>query len=99
MPDEPYAQVGLSGPQLRSLVEREAEALTGDVVGVIFAGRGGVLWHAGAIRLVGPVGAGFEPAVAGLLDGVDLRSGTFVRDALLTMGGARLVVERVGLWH
>lgn len=24
---------------------------------------------------------------------------TEVPDALLTMGGARLVVERVGLWH
>jgi len=99
MPEEPYTQACLSERQLRSLVEREAEALTGGIVGVAFAGRGGVLWHAGAIRLVGPVGAGFEPAVAGLFDGVDLRSGTEVRDALLTMGGARLVVERVGLWH
>jgi hypothetical protein len=99
MPDEPYAQAGLSERQLRALVEHQAEALTGDVVGVVLAGRGGVLWHAGAIRLVGPVAAGFEPAVAGLLDGVDLRSATEVRDALLPMGGARLVVERVGLWH
>lgn len=99
MPDEPYADAGLSERQLRSLVEREAEALTGDVVGVAFAGRGGVLWHAGEIRLVGPVGAGFEPAIDGLLDGVDLRSAAEVRDALLSMGGARLVVDRVGIWH
>jgi hypothetical protein len=98
-PDEPYAKVGLSEAQLRSLVEQEASTLTGDVIGVTFAGRGGVLWHAGAIRLVGPVGAGFEAAVAGLLDGVDLGSGAEVRDVLLSMGGARLVLERMGIWH
>jgi hypothetical protein len=98
-PDEPYAEAGLSEAQLRSLVERDASALTGDVIGVVFAGRGGVLWHAGAVRLVGPVGATFEAAVAGLVDGVDLDSWEEVRDALLSMGGARLVLERVGLWH
>ncbi|HET9756358.1 MAG TPA: hypothetical protein VFP66_07650 [Candidatus Limnocylindrales bacterium] len=98
-PNEPYAEVGLSEAQLRSLVEQEASTLTGDVIGVAFAGRGGVLWHAGGIRLVGPVGAGFEPAVAGLLDGVDLGSGAEVRDVLLSMRGARLVLERVGIWH
>jgi hypothetical protein len=98
-PDEPYADVGLSEAQLRSLVERDASGLTGDVIGVVLAGRGGVLWHAGEIRLVGPVGAAFEVAVGGLLDGVDLGSGMEVRDALLSMGGARLVVERVGIWH
>jgi hypothetical protein len=29
MPDEPYADVGLSERQLRSLVEREAQAVAG----------------------------------------------------------------------
>jgi hypothetical protein len=95
MSDEPYASRGLSASQLEALLIREADA-AGIVVAVAFPGRGGVLWQPGAIRLVGPAGEDFKRAIDGLLEGIDLGSGTQVRDALLSIGGARLVVDRSG---
>jgi hypothetical protein len=95
MSDEPYASRGLSASQLEALLTRAAD-LAGIVVAVAFPGRGGVLWQPGVIRLVGPVGEDFERAIDGLLEGVDLGSDTHVRDALLSIGGARLVVDRSG---
>ena len=96
MSDEPYSGRGLSASQLEGRLTTEADALTGKVVAVAFPGRGGVIWQPGTIRLVGPVGAEFERAIDGLLEGIDLESGTQVRDVLLSMGGARLVVDRTG---
>jgi hypothetical protein len=96
MGDEPYASRGLAASQLKTLLTGQADALTGSVVAVAFPGRGGVLWQPGSTRLVGPVAAEFERAIDALLDGIDLRSGIQVRDALLTMAGARLVVDRTG---
>ena len=63
---------------------------------VDYAGRGAVVWRDGRIRFAGPrcqrrieleaaVGALFE------MEGVDSASLVHVRDALLTIGGARLV--------
>jgi hypothetical protein len=95
MSDEPYADRGLSASQLGAQLTAEAEVLSGEVVAVAFPGRGGVLWQPGEVRLVGPVRAEFELAIDALLDGTDLGSGTQMRDALLSMGGARLVVDRV----
>jgi hypothetical protein len=94
MDDEPYANRGLSASQLERLLHSQADVLTGKVIAVAFPGRGGVLWTPGAIRLVGPIGDDFKRAIDGLLDGIDLGSGTQVRDALLSMGGARVVVDR-----
>jgi hypothetical protein len=94
MGDEPYANRGLSASQLERLLTSQADALTGRVVAVALPGRGGVLWTPGAIRLVGPIGDDFKRAIDGLLDGIDLGSGAQVRDALLSMGGARLVIDR-----
>lgn len=76
----------------------EAERLTGDAIGVTFPGRGAVIWHEGRISILGPAGeAGRElgQAIDALLEDEDVRSPTAVRDALLTMAGARLVVHRV----
>jgi hypothetical protein len=95
MSDEPYADRGLSASQLEAQLTTAAEALSGEVVAVTFAGRGGVLWQPGKVRLVGPVRAEFEQAIDALLDGTDLGSGAQVRDALISMAGARLVVDRV----
>jgi hypothetical protein len=94
--DEPYFGIGLSAGQLDAQLRRETDQLAGSVAAVAFPGRGGVLWHDGDVRLVGPTGAEFERAVDGLLDGIDVRSRREVRDALLSMGGARLVVDRDG---
>jgi len=96
MSDEAYASRGLSAGQLEALLTREADAVAGMVDAVAFPGRGGVLWQPGSICLVGPVGEGLERAIDGLLEGVDLGSGTHVRDAHLSMGGARLVMDRTG---
>jgi hypothetical protein len=92
--DEPYFGIGLSASQLEAQLLREADKLAGAVAAVAFPGRGGVLWRDGEIRLIGPIGAEFERAVGGLLDGIDLRSRREVRDALHSMGGARLIVDR-----
>ena len=95
MSDEPYAQQGLSASQLETALKRQADDLIGEVVGVVIPGRGAVLWHDGAIQLVGPVRSEFRQAVDALLDGTPGESGTNVRDTLLSMGGARLVVHRL----
>jgi hypothetical protein len=94
MSDEPYADRGLSASQLEAQLTTAAAALSGEVIAVAFAGRGGVLWQPGEIRLVGPVQAEFERAIDALLDGTDLGSGAQIRDLLMSMGGARLVVDR-----
>ena len=63
---------------------------------VDYAGRGAVVWRDGRIRFAGPRcqrRLELEAAVDALfdLDGVDRSSLPSVRDALLTIGGARLV--------
>ena len=63
---------------------------------VDYAGRGAVVWRDGRIRYAGPRcqrRIELEAAVDALLelDSVDVGSLVEVRDALLTIGGARLV--------
>jgi hypothetical protein len=63
---------------------------------VDYAGRGAVLWRDGRIRFAGPRCSRrleLERAVNALfeLDRVDSESLADVREALLTIGGARLV--------
>lgn len=62
---------------------------------VDYAGRGAVVWRDGRIRYAGPRCQNridLERAVEALIemDGVDLASADDVRDALLTIGGARI---------
>lgn len=62
---------------------------------VDYAGRGAVVWRDGRIRFAGPRCQNridLERAVEALLEmeEVDLASAGEVRDALLTIGGARL---------
>jgi hypothetical protein len=62
---------------------------------VDYAGRGAIVWRDGRLRFAGPRCQNridLERAVAALLEmeGVDLRSADQVRDALLTIGGARV---------
>lgn len=97
MGDEAYADRGLAASQLESLLLGEADSAAGPVVAVALPGRGGVLWRPGVVRLIGPVAVEFERAIDALLDGVDLASRAEVRDSLLSVGGARLVVDRAGL--
>ena len=63
---------------------------------VDYAGRGAVMWRDGRIRFAGPRcqrRIDLEAAVEALfeLEDVDSASLVEVRDALLTIGGARLV--------
>ena len=63
---------------------------------VDYAGRGAVVWRDGRIRFAGPRcqrRIELEAAVEALfeMDDVDRASLVKVRDALLTIGGARLV--------
>ncbi len=63
---------------------------------VVYCGRGAVVWREGQIRFCGLRNQRrreLEVAVEALLEmeGVDLASLARVRDALLTMGGARLL--------
>ncbi len=63
---------------------------------VDYAGRGAVVWRDGRIRFAGPRcqrRIELEAAVEALfeMDDVDSRSLVDVRDALLTIGGARLL--------
>jgi len=63
---------------------------------VDYAGRGAVVWRDGRIRFAGPRcqrRVELEAAVEALfeMDQVDSASLVEVRDALLTIGGARLV--------
>jgi hypothetical protein len=99
MTDEPYADRGLAASQLEAWLVAFADTAAGPVVGVAVPGRGGVLWRPGEIRLVGPVTAEFERAIDALLEDIDLGSRTAVLDALLSLGGARLVVDRSELIH
>src|SRR5918994_7110508 len=96
MGDEAYADRGLAASQLEAWVLAFAEATAGPVAGVAVPGRGGVLWQPGEVRLIGPVSAEFERAIDALLEDVDLGSKTAVLGALLSLGGARLVVDRSG---
>lgn len=95
MTEERYSSVGLAASQLEAMLRAAADAASGAVVAVAFPGRGAVLWHAGEMRFVGPVGQDFERAINALVEDVDVRSPRQVRDALLSMGGARLIVDRV----
>lgn len=99
MGDEPYAERGLAASQLETRLVAFADAAAGPVVGVAVPGRGGVLWRPGEIRLVGPVSTEFERAIDALLEDVDLGSRTAVLDALLSIGGARLIIDRSDLVH
>jgi hypothetical protein len=97
---EAYSTEGLDERTLRDRLVDEADRLTGESIGVAFPGRGAALWHDGRIAILGPAGqAGRElgEAIDALLEGVDLRSPTAVREALLTMAGARLVVGRLAV--
>jgi hypothetical protein len=95
-----YSQEGLDEAILRQRLVDEADGLVGETVGVAFPGRGALLWHQGAISFRGPAGERgreLRNAVEALLEGVDVSSTTVVRDLLLTMGGARLVVHRLAM--
>lgn len=67
---------------------------------VDYAGRGAVVWRDGRLRFAGPRCQNridLERAVAALLEmeSVDLRSRAHVREALLTIGGGRVVRDVV----
>jgi hypothetical protein len=62
------------------------------------AGRGVVVWQQGRITVQSPddaAGLELEAAVVALLEdeGVDVREKTAVRDAVLTLAGARLLTD------
>jgi hypothetical protein len=71
---------------------------------VAYCGRGAVVWRDGKIRFAGVRNQRrreLEAAVDALLDleeEVDIASAGEVRDALLTMGGARLLRDPLGRW-
>lgn len=95
-----YSTEGLDEETLRDRLIDQAGRLTGEAIGVAFPGRGAALWHEGRISILGPVGQpGRElgEAIDALLESEDLRSPAAVRDALLTMAGAQLVVHRVAV--
>jgi hypothetical protein len=95
-----YSTDGLDEATLRDRLIAQADRLTGEAIGVAFPGRGAALWHEGHISVLGPVGQpGRElgDAIDALLESEDLRSPAAVRDALLTMAGAQLVVHRVAV--
>ena len=94
MGDEPYADRGLAASQLEAWVLAFAEAVAGPVVGIAVPGRGGVLWQPGEVRFIGPASVEFERAIDALLEDVDLGSKSAVLGALLSLAGARLVVDR-----
>jgi hypothetical protein len=94
MGGEAYADRGLAATQLESLLLAEVESKTAPVVAVAVPGRGGVVWRPGEVRLVGPVASEFARAIDALLEDIDLGSRAEVRDALLSIGGAHLVVDR-----
>lgn len=96
MGDEAYADRGLAASQLESLLLAAADRASGPVIAVAVPGRGGVVWEAGRVSLVGPVSSEFERAIDALLDDIDLGSRTAVLDALLSLGGAKLIVDRIG---
>ena len=81
---------------------RSAAGRKSDLV-VAYCGRGAVVWRAGRIRFAGMRNQRrreLEAAVAALLEieQVDVSSVEAVRDALLTMGGARLLRDPLARW-
>ncbi|HUG46919.1 MAG TPA: hypothetical protein VMP67_00750 [Candidatus Limnocylindria bacterium] len=65
---------------------------------VAYCGRGAVVWRGGRLRFAGPRDENrrdLQRAVEALIEmeGVDVSSAQAVRDALLTLGGARLLRE------
>jgi len=95
-----YAAMGLDEASLRRLLIDEADRRVGETIGVAFPGRGAVLWHQRRISFLGPAGERgreLRGAVEALIEGVDIRSGLAVRDLLLTMSGARLVVHQLAV--
>ena len=92
---EPYTERGLSAVQLADALRDEADRCLGELVAVAYQGRGGVLWDAGQVRIIGTSSEELERAIAALLDDADTASRADVLDALLSLGGARLVVHRV----
>jgi hypothetical protein len=69
-----------------------------------YSGRGTVLWRDGRIRYAGPRcqrRIELEAAVEALLEleNVDRSSGAEVRDALMTIGGARLLRDPLSPIH
>ena len=95
MDDQPYERQGLASSQLEALLMEQAASNLGELIGVVVPGRGGVLWYSGDVRLIGPVTEQFRRAIDALLEDTRLASGAEVRDALLSMGGARLVVQHL----
>ena len=96
--DAAYTDMGLDEHTLRQRLIDEANQHEGEAVGVAFPGRGAVLWHHGHISFLGPAGERgreLRRAVEALVEGSDTLSGMVVRDLLLTMGGATLVVHRL----
>jgi hypothetical protein len=90
---------GTGRDALRGRLIDQADRLTGEAIGV-FPGRGAALWHDGRLSILSPVGQpGRElgEAIGALLESEDLQSAAAVRDAVLTMAGARLVVHRVAV--
>ena len=70
---------------------------------VAYCGRGAVVWRDGRIRFAGLRNQRrreLEAAVQALLEieEVDVSSVSAVRDALLTMGGARLLRDPLARW-
>jgi hypothetical protein len=93
-----YATAGLDDETLRQRLIDEADRRAGDTIGVAFPGRGAVLWHQGHISVLEPAGERgreLREVVEALVEGADIASATVVRDLLLTMGGARLVIDRL----
>jgi hypothetical protein len=77
-------------------VTGQTRVVTGDTLVVAYSGRGAVVWRRGKVRFAGPRcerRRELEQAVEALLEieGVDVTSVAQVRDALLTIGGARLL--------
>jgi hypothetical protein len=95
-----YSTEGLDEATLRDRLIDQADRLVGEAIGVAFPGRGAALWSEGRLTVLGPVGQPgreLREAIDALLEGEDPRSAAAVRDALLTMAGARLVVHRVAV--
>lgn len=70
---------------------------------VAYCGRGAVVWRDGKLRFAGVRNQRrreLEAAVEALfeIEGVDVSSVGQVRDALLTMGGARLLRDPLARW-
>jgi aminoglycoside phosphotransferase (APT) family kinase protein len=83
---------------------RRGRLRSGQTLAVGYNGRGAVVWRDGRVRYAGPRcqrRIELEAAVEALfeLENVDLASRADVRDALLTIGGARLLRDPLAPIH